>query len=375
MLAKSGSNKAPTTNVGTPNARPRAISASAGVETRRSQQLHLVRAVRRLDLAEPVEVAHVRRHRLDVRDDDVARTSSMPQRTKAVSGPEVERTRPAVAVRGAGSSAATALVVGEEALRPRDRRRPRQLGEHLAGARARDVDVVEERLDGRVVAGEQLEPLEGIDVVLVTVPPAFVAHRKGSLTAAPAAPSAVRRLAAVAGDVQGERPRAAGAVGAAGLVAHDHSAPVQDRPQLYGVEHVRRSGGGPAGACAERARSPRAHIWPTSALVVPDPGASCTTTLSVGIRIEPSRAPGSPFGPLGPGAPGAPAGRARRPVRGTDGAGRANSPDRPGRQLVLVEVGHRQRAVPHDPTRDGSCSDLPERDRAALSSCVPTSAF
>ena len=60
-----------------------------------------------------------------------------------------------------------ALVVGEEALRPRDRRRPRQLGEHLARARARDVDVVEERLDGRVVAGQQLEPLEGIDVVFV----------------------------------------------------------------------------------------------------------------------------------------------------------------------------------------------------------------
>ncbi len=76
-----------------------------------------------------------------------------------------------------------ALVVGEEALRPRDRRRPRQLREHLASARARDFDVVEERLDSRVVSGQQLQPLEGIDVVLVPKAPEVVTHRKGSLTA------------------------------------------------------------------------------------------------------------------------------------------------------------------------------------------------
>ena len=73
-----------------------------------------------------------------------------------------------------------ALVVGEEAPGPRDGRRPRQLGEHLAGSRACHLDVVEERLDGGVVAREQLEPLEGIDVVFVTEPPTVVAHGKGA---------------------------------------------------------------------------------------------------------------------------------------------------------------------------------------------------
>ena len=33
---------------------------------------------------------------------------------------------------------------------------------------------------------------------------------------------------------------------------------------------------------------------------------------------------------------------------------------------MLVEVGHRQRAVPHEPTRDGAGGDLAERHRAAL---------
>ena len=80
--------QAPTTNVGTPIARLRAISASAEASKRRPQQLHLVRTVRRLDLAEPVEVAHVRRHGLDVRDDDVARDELDAPAHEGVNGPK-----------------------------------------------------------------------------------------------------------------------------------------------------------------------------------------------------------------------------------------------------------------------------------------------
>ena len=129
-----------------------------------------MRAVRRLDLAKVVEVAHVRRHRLDVRDDDVA-----GDELDAPADEGSQRAETGGGARSAVTVAAQALdrrdrslVVGEEALGPRDRRRPRQLDEHLAGPRGRDVDVVEERLDRRVVAREQLEPLEGIDVVLVS---------------------------------------------------------------------------------------------------------------------------------------------------------------------------------------------------------------
>ena len=49
-----------------------------------------------------------------------------------------------------------------EALGIGERRRARELPEHLALARARDLDLVEVRSDRLVVAREQLEPLDRV---------------------------------------------------------------------------------------------------------------------------------------------------------------------------------------------------------------------
>jgi hypothetical protein len=60
-----------------------------------------------------------------------------------------------------------ASVVVLELLGTRQRRRPRELAQHLAVAWTADVDLVEERGDRRVVFPEQLEPLERVVVELV----------------------------------------------------------------------------------------------------------------------------------------------------------------------------------------------------------------
>jgi hypothetical protein len=49
--------------------------------------------------------------------------------------------------------------------------RARELAEHLAVARARDVDLVEVRGDGIVVAGEQLEALDRVVDRVLLLPP------------------------------------------------------------------------------------------------------------------------------------------------------------------------------------------------------------
>ena len=59
-----------------------------------------------------------------------------------------------------------APVIGLEPIRSLERHRTRELPEHLALARPTHVELVEEGGDRRVVASQQLEPLERVVVEL-----------------------------------------------------------------------------------------------------------------------------------------------------------------------------------------------------------------
>lgn len=56
----------------------------------------------------------------------------------------------------------SAAMVGEEAIRSRERLGAGDLGEHLALTRAADLELVQERVDRGLVPGEELEPLEWV---------------------------------------------------------------------------------------------------------------------------------------------------------------------------------------------------------------------
>ena len=145
------------TNVGTPISRPRVISTSACASSARGlQELAFARAGLGLHLAHPVEVAHVHGDALAVSDDDVPRDE-----LDQVADRRAERAELLARSRAVMPVAAQALerdehaaVVGLEAVGSRERCRSRELAQHLAVARAADVDLVEEGRDRRVVAPE-----------------------------------------------------------------------------------------------------------------------------------------------------------------------------------------------------------------------------
>jgi len=64
-----------------------------------------------------------------------------------------------------------AAVIRVEALGARERRRPRELAQHLAVTRPADVDLVEKGRDRLVVSAEQLEALERAVVGLLELLP------------------------------------------------------------------------------------------------------------------------------------------------------------------------------------------------------------
>ena len=145
---------------------PRAhdLAESLGVEARRPEELELARVGRRLHLARPVEVAHVRRHVLDVRDDDVA-GDELDQPPDDDPG----RPEPRGRLRAVEAVAAEALerldrapVVDVEPVGSREHLRPGELGEHLALARRLHVELVEERRDRVVVPGKEPQALERV---------------------------------------------------------------------------------------------------------------------------------------------------------------------------------------------------------------------
>ena len=142
------------------------------VEARGTEQLQLGRVGRRLHLARPVEVPHLRDDVLHVRDDEVARdepdepADHVPERPQRGARLRAVEAVPTEALERFDQAA----VIRVEAVGAGERRPSRELREHLALARRGDLELVEERRDRVVVAGQEPEPLERVVDLLLRDP-------------------------------------------------------------------------------------------------------------------------------------------------------------------------------------------------------------